>query len=70
MKKSTRILSTATVAVELTLGGVATNATAANAAEAPTTSVATPTLIQGPLVQGPLIDLGGILNALRIGQFQ
>jgi hypothetical protein len=27
-------------------------------------------LIEGPLVNGPLIDVGGILNFLRIGQFQ
>ncbi|EYT65340.1 hypothetical protein BIU95_06080 [Curtobacterium sp. MCBA15_007] len=70
VKKNTRILSTATIAVALTLGGLATNATAANAAEDTSTNATSPALIQGPLVQGPLIDIGGILDSLRIGQFQ
>lgn len=36
----------------------------------PLTDLLMTALIEGPLVQGPLVDVGGVLNALRIGQFQ
>ncbi|WIB26577.1 hypothetical protein [Curtobacterium sp. MCSS17_015] len=67
-------MSTATVAVALTVGGLAFGSTAANAADGTTTNVtaspSTPALIQGPIVSGPLIDVGGVLESLQIGQFQ
>ncbi|GEK80347.1 hypothetical protein ABA31_16980 [Agrococcus baldri] len=35
-----------------------------------TSILSTLALITGPLISGPLVDVGGILNALQIGQFQ
>ncbi|KTR83933.1 hypothetical protein [Leucobacter chromiiresistens] len=75
MKQTTRTIASISTATALCLGTVALTAGPASATElAPASPAATSqadgSLITGPLIDGPLIDLGGILNSLRIGQFQ
>ncbi len=70
MQKSTRTLSALTAAAALTIGGIAVGGSASVAADVPTSTSHQAALIDGPLIAGPLLDLGGILNALQIGQFQ
>lgn len=78
----TRTVGTTAAAAALAIGGI-TLAGGAAQADTQTTPAAAPAvvesvaptsvlsaLINGPLIEGPLLDLGGLLNDLRIGQFQ
>lgn len=78
----TRTLVTGAAAAALAVGGISVAGGAAQA-DSHSAPLATPavteaiapspllaSLINGPLIDGPLLDLGGLLNDLRIGQFQ